>query len=375
VSLNPAGGSVTIELSGGLTYTPGQTQRITVRILDPDTTRRYGFQLTARTEGLAQAGTFRPGANTTLTTQTPYVYINQTASASSYSFEWTPPETRELVRLYVAGMAARGTRDSRVYTAVVELRPAGATPPPALRAENPVVNGASYGAGISPGAWIAIFGENLAPAGVSRIWNPETEIVAGRLPTSLEGTSVTVAGRAAAIYFISPTQLNVQAPDADSTGTVEVRVTTPSGAVSATATLLRYAPGLFAFAPQRSRYVAAVHADGVLAAPEDLFGAGVRARPAKPGDIIQLYGTGFGPTNPPVPAGIVVPAPAELAEPAALRIRVGEIDAPVAWAGLVGAGLYQFNIQVPPLAAGDHLIVAEIAGERSQTGLYLTVVP
>lgn len=371
VTLNPAGGSVSVELSGGLTYSPGQTQRVTVRILDPDTTRRYGFQLAARTEGLAQAGTFRPGSNTTLTTQAPFVYINQTASASSYSFEWTPPDSKELVRLYVAGMAARGTRDSRVYTTVVELRPAGA--PPALRAENPVVNGASYAPGISPGAWITIFGENLAPAGVSRIWNPATEIIDGRLPTSLEGTSVTLNGRAAAVYFVSAGQLNVQAPDDDALGPVELKVTTPSGSASTTVALLRYAPGLFAFSPQRFRYVAAVHADGALAAPVDLFGGEGNVRPAKPGDVIQIYGTGFGPTNPPAPAGLVVREPAVLADPGALRIRIGELEPPVAWAGLVGAGLYQFNVVVPSLAPGDHLIVAEIGGERSQPGLYLHV--
>lgn len=373
VTLNPAGGSVSVELSGGLTYSPGQTQRVTVRILDPDATRRYGFQMTARTEGLAQAGTFRPGSNTTLTTQAPFVYINQTASASSYSFEWTPPDSRELVRLYVAGMAARGTRDSHVYTTMIELRPAGT--PPALRAENPVVNGASYAPGISPGAWITIFGENLAPAGVSRIWNPATEIIDGRLPTSLEGTSVTVNGRAAAVYFVSAGQLNVQAPDDDAIGPVELKVTTPAGSATTPVALTRYAPGLFAFSPRSSRYVAAVHADGALAAPVDLFGGDVAARPAKPGDTIQLYGTGFGPTNPPTPAGIVVREPAVLADPGTLKIRVGELEAPVAWAGLVGAGLFQFNVVVPPLAAGDHLIVAEIAGQRSQPGLYLNVAP
>lgn len=375
VTLNPAGGSVSIELSGGQAYTPGETVRLTVRIQDPDTLRRYGFQLTARTAASAQAGTFRPGPNTTLTAQGPFVYINQTASAASYSFEWTPPDARELVRLYVAGMAARGTRDSRVCTSVVELRPAGGTPPPALRAENPVVNGASYAAGICPGAWIAIFGENLAPAGVSRIWNPETEIIDGRLPTSLEGTSVTVNGRAAAVYFVSPTQLNVQAPDEDVTGGVEVRVTTPAGTVGATVALLRHAPGLFAFSPRRSRYAAAVHADGVLAAPEDLFGVGVPARPASPGDVIQLYGTGFGPTNPPTPAGIVLSAPAELADPAALKIRIGDVEASVQWAGLIGAGLYQFNVVVPALNPGDHLIVADIAGRGSQPDLYVHVGP
>src|SRR4029077_1815543 len=60
-----------------------------------------------------------------------------------------------------------------------------------------VVNDASFAAGnpISPGTWIAIFGTGLAPAGDSRLWNTSTEIVGGKLPYGLDGTSVTVNGK------------------------------------------------------------------------------------------------------------------------------------------------------------------------------------
>ena len=253
VSLNPAGGGVSVELAGGPVYTPGQSQRVTVRISDPDTARRYGFQLAARTASNAQAGTFTAGVGTALTVQAPFVYVNQTNSAASYTFEWTPPSGAETLRLYVAGLASRGVRDSRVYTAVQEVRPAAAAGP-ALRAANPVVNGASYLPLVGPGAWLTIFGENLAPA--ARAWNA-ADIVDGVLPRSLDGVSVTVNGRPAAVYYISPTQLNVQAPDDEHAGTVEVKVTTPGGSTAAFAPLGRFAPGLFAFAPESNRYAAA----------------------------------------------------------------------------------------------------------------------
>lgn len=374
VTLNPVAGSVSIDLNGGASYTPGRSQRVTVRISDPDTTRRYGFQFTARTGVNTQAGSFTALAGTTITAQGAFTYINHSGSSSAYSFDWTPPAgAAEAIRLYVAGLASRGTRDSRVYTAVREVRPVSAAPPPVLRAVNAVVNGASYLPVVGPGAWITVFGQNLAPEGVERTWNAESEIIGGKLPKALDGVSVTVNGRPASVYLIKSSQVNVQAPDDDSTGTVEVKVTTPGGSAATFAQLGRYAPGLFAFSPESNRYAAAVHAGGALAAKADLFGGSPAPRPARPGDVIELYGTGFGPTNPPVAAGEVVMVPAPLADLSALRIRIGSVEARVLWAGLTAAGLYQFNVEVPALGAGDHLVAAETGGQTTQPSLYLTV--
>jgi hypothetical protein len=62
-------------------------------------------------------------------------------------------------------------------------------------------------------------------------------------------------------------------------------------------------PAFFLFAPENRRFIAAVHPDGVFVGKPNLFSGAVPTRPAKPGDIILLFGTSFGPTNPPVPAG------------------------------------------------------------------------
>lgn len=372
VSLNPPGGSVSLQFADGLVYQAGKSQRVTVRINDPDAPRRFGFQAAVRTLTNVQAGSFAATAGTAVVQQGALAYVNQTASATTYTFDWTPPfSAADTVRFYVAGLAARGTRDSHVYTASVDLRPAGAAP--ALRAEDPVVNAAGFRPAIAPGAWITLFGQNLAPAGVSRTWNADTEIVNSKLPQSLDGVGVTVNGRAAAVYFISTTQINAQAPDDDATGPVEVKVTTPQGSATAAASLSRFAPGLFSLAPESGRYAAAVHADGTLAGKPGLYGGNPVLRAARAGDVLQFYGTGFGPTTPGVPAGVTVASPAPLADLAALRIRIGSAEARILWAGLVSAGLYQFNLEAPALAAGDHAVVAEIAGQSSQPGLYLTI--
>ena len=60
---NPAGGKVEVSFEGGLTYTPGVKQRLTVTVTDSPARTRSGFQLTARlasNEANGQAGTFTP---------------------------------------------------------------------------------------------------------------------------------------------------------------------------------------------------------------------------------------------------------------------------------------------------------------------------
>ncbi len=144
-----------------------------------------------------------------------------------------------------------------------------------------VVEGASFrSGGVAAGSWMSIFGTNLA--GATRIWGSE-EIVDGVLPSSLDGVSVNVNGRPAAIFFISPGQLNVQAPDDTALGPVSVDVIQGSETVASSVVELRtVSPGLFAFESQDRRYLAAVHLDGTFAGPEGLFGGGVTTRLVAP---------------------------------------------------------------------------------------------
>ncbi len=86
---------------------------------------------------------------------------------------------------------------------------------------------------IEPGEWVSIYGQNLAAQPAS--WN-------GDFPTSLGGTSVTIDGKPAYLSYVSPTQINLQAPDDTALGTVSVVVTTATGSATSSVTLSRYAP-------------------------------------------------------------------------------------------------------------------------------------
>jgi uncharacterized protein (TIGR03437 family) len=182
-----------------------------------------------------------------------------------------------------------------IGTAWVFVNPAIPTGP--TISSSGVVNGANFLPGIAPGTWITIRGSNLSAA--TRIWT-DSDFSGNNLPTQLDGVSVTANGKPAYVYYISPTQLNVLAPDDPAQGgSVPIQVTTPYGKssiVNVTETPL--SPALFTFSQQGGKYVAAVRADGAYIAPANLI-AGLMTLPAKPGDTILLYGTGFGPTTPP----------------------------------------------------------------------------
>jgi uncharacterized protein (TIGR03437 family) len=87
-------------------------------------------------------------------------------------------------------------------------------------------------------------------------------------------------------------------------------------------------------------------------------------RPAQNGEIITLWGTGFGQTAPVVSNVNSVFAPQMLANPAV--VYVGGQSVLVLWAGMVGTGLDQFNIQLPDnLTSGDIPISIKIAGTET----------
>jgi|GEM_PF-49318 len=233
-------------------------------------------------------------------------------------------------------------------------------PQPVVFADGAVLESAGFQREITSGSWISVFGTHFAE--VSRGWDPDSEIVNGEFPTSLEGVSVTIDGKPAAVSYVSPTQINAQAPAGLSAGAVEVIVTTPNGSsapIHATVADLR--PEFFQF-PEGN--AAAVRPTGGLVGPEGLF-SGLSTVPASSGETILMFGSGFGATTPSVAPGQVFEGAAPLDEDAV--IEIGGTAAQVLFAGLSGAGLYQFNVVVPELPAGTHPVVARM-GEVTSSG-------
>jgi uncharacterized protein (TIGR03437 family) len=230
-----------------------------------------------------------------------------------------------------------------------------------------IVNSASFDGAIESGSWVSIFGTGLSST--TRSWR-DSDFSGNNLPPSLDGVTITINGKTAAVSYVSPGQLNVQAPSDTAVGPVQAQVTNLFGSATGTVTLQALAPRFFAFS---AKYVAAVHTDSALVAPTSYFGAVQASRPAKPGEILLLFGMGFGPTTPAVASGQFVSSAAPLTDPSQLHIRVGGVPAEVRFAGIVAAGEYQFNVVIPALPDGDQPIVADIGGVSTQSGLLITV--
>ena len=95
----------------------------------------------------------------------------------------------------------------------------------------------------------------------------------------------------------------------------------------------------------------------------------------KAGEILVAYGVGFGPTKTNVPAGQAYASATPTVNPVAVTIGGVAIPAVnVQFAGLVGAGLYQLNILIPPnLGSGDKPIVATAGGLQTQSTILLSL--
>ena len=259
----------------------------------------------------------------------------------------------------IAAAGALGSPVSVAVTLVVQgTQPAGNI--------TAAVNAGSYQTGFASATFVTIFGTNLSQS--TQTWQVQ-DFVNGILPTSLDGVSVTINGMPAYVEYISPTQLNVLAPDDPVVGAVQVQVTAAQQASNnLTAQKQQFAPAWFTI--DNGVYVAAAHANGTLVGKANLF-AGVTTQPAQPGETLQVYGGGFGPTNPALPTANLVTTAAALAN--SVQITIGGVTAPVVFAGLVESGLYQFNVTVPSLPNGDAPIVATINGVQTQSGVSLTI--
>ena len=240
-----------------------------------------------------------------------------------------------------------------------------------------VVSAGAFGAfsSVAPGSWIEVYGTNLAST--SRSWGGG-DFNGANAPTSLDGTSVTIGGQKAFIDYISPTQVNAQVPSTVGTGTQQVIVTTAAGASAAfSITVNSEQPGLLApssFTVAGKQYVTALFADGATFVLPPGSIAGLNSRRTQPGDVITLYGIGFGAVTPAIGAGQVVQQSNSLVAP--LHILFGQTEATVSYAGLApnAVGLYQFNVVVPNVSSSDSIpLTFTLAGVSGKQTLYIAV--
>ena len=218
-----------------------------------------------------------------------------------------------------------------------------------------VTNAASFVTGLAPGSISTIFGNGFTE-------DPGIQAATSfPLPTEIGGVSVMVDGTAAPLLAVANVngiqQINFVAPwflsPSGSPPTTSVTVAV-NGVSSMTvwAPVLDYQPALYLL-------------DGKHAATQHSadFSTITSANPAKPGEVVVLYGNGLGLVQPAVAMGAAAPSNPPATTVVNPVVNIGGAQAGVLFSGLAPgfAGLYQLNVRVPEDApAGDQDVVVTV---------------
>jgi uncharacterized protein (TIGR03437 family) len=207
---------------------------------------------------------------------------------------------------------------------------------------NGVVEGAAFTPQrpLAPGSIVSLFGSRFAAADAGSPGLP--------LERSLGGVSVRIGNEDAPLYFAGPGQVNAQVPYSVRPGENVPVVMKVNGQYAA--------PQTYPIAPAQPGIFLAGDGGAILDARYSLVTAG---NPAHVGDVLQIFATGLGETDPPGQTGQGASGSSGLVLP--VTVTVGGVEAAVQYAGLAPGfvGLYQVNVQVPAtVTPGDAVEVA-----------------
>jgi uncharacterized protein (TIGR03437 family) len=203
-----------------------------------------------------------------------------------------------------------------------------------------IVNAASLSSGsVAPGSIISIFGSKLAPdvAFASNVQTP---------PTTLGGVTVTIGGSAAALFYVSPTQINAVVNPATPVGvdtvTIAAGATTQSGSVTIDTNA---APGLFSLFGTGTR-------DGAILNAITFLLGDFSTHTANSPTFLALFATGINTSANPT-------------------VTIGGMPVTVTFFGAAPCceGLQQINLMLPDSLAGAGRVpvVVTVNGHASNT--------
>ncbi len=216
-----------------------------------------------------------------------------------------------------------------------------------------ILDAASYavtqgtGAAVAPGAIVALFGRNLAGATASAT---AAATAPGPLPTRLAGTVVTVNGAPVPLFYVSPGQINFHLPDSTPAGRSLVRLRVENAGrpgAEVALTVAPAAPGIFTLSQDGRGPAAALRASDQSPV--------TAARPARAGEVVEIFLSGLNGAAPRVTLG-------------------GTVVAEVPFAGRAPglAGLWQINLRVPPGLRGS-VALQVTAGDAASNVVSLSV--
>ncbi len=422
-ALNAGRGTLELRMgdspAAGQTYTPGEMVSLIVSFEDPDV-YRIGFQLTVRSgDGCGPAGSLAAaptpdGSGIKVVTgncgtgsdNIEWATQQRPRNESTTDFEiaWTaPPASVGPITVAVAVNGADGslnTQGDKIYAAQATLEPQAALGPPMISEGGVTLFGAAEAIPKgAPGSIAAVVGTDFAAAGSETAGSVDAN---GDLGTAVNGVCVEVGQTRAPVLHVAADQILFQVPANAAVGPVPVQVIrecdSPAGGPpavhsnTATFTVGSVQPVLLQFS-DTIEGLAALHTDLAVVAAEDAFAPpadapqppagsepapGPAARPAVPGDIVTLFGTGFGAVDPPLRTGELPDLPRALAA-SSIKPMIGEFEIPASDITYVGAspeiaGLYQISARIPAaVPAGNHPFSLDLDGIVSPVGPGLVI--
>jgi len=222
-----------------------------------------------------------------------------------------------------------------------------------------IVNSATSGAdGLAPNTLATIYGTNLSYGGTDSVGALGSGTL---LPQEMAGVQVYVAGSPVSLYYVSPQQVNFLIPANLRPGEVDLFVARDGTAGPHTSiTLHDVGPGLFESEPG---VIIATHADGSLV---------TQSHPAKSGETVTVYGTGFGPINPDAPVSIPVP----ITDIGSFQVLVNGVALPATSVAAVCSvpytpGLYEATFKLPKSVTANPEIRVAVDDQSSPPKLKL----
>ena len=220
-----------------------------------------------------------------------------------------------------------------------------------------VTNGAGVGStpGVAPGSVASLYGEGLS--------EDSAVAPANSLARTLAGVTVRIGERTVPLYFASPSQINFQIPGDLAPGHHTLTLSSP-GVPDTTSdfTVVRNAPGLFPAVLDGQLYAMVMHEDGTPV---------TTAAPARQGELLTTYGTGFGPTDRVRPEGAPIPASPRymLLDPVSLQVGAVSVKPESSFAapGQVGVDLVQFRLDSSAPTGATIPLTLTVNGVKSNT--------
>jgi uncharacterized protein (TIGR03437 family) len=216
-----------------------------------------------------------------------------------------------------------------------------------------IVSSASFqGGAVAVGELATIFGAALGPAvGVTAQLDGSK-----RLPTELAGVQVFFDDQPAPLFYVSSSQINAQVPfEVGAQSAVTVRVEyTETGSGELDIPVLQTGPAVFTLNGRGQGHAVALNPNGSVNDANNRVA---------PGEVIRVYGTGFGVVEPSVESGMLAPTSPLSRTVEQVRAAIGGQEAEVTFAGLAPnfVALYQIDIIVPENTPAGRIIPLQIA--------------